>query len=94
MLYKNNVDTLKKFYDKYYANIQKTIFEGEEDYRMVKIIEALVFDIDKHDEVLQAKISQNILMNAREKGVCLANLEMMLDGICGWKQLYKFFNGK
>lgn len=94
LLYKNNVDTLKIFYNKYYTNIQKTIFEGKEDYRMVKIIEALVFDIDKHDEILQAKISQNILKNAREKEVCLADLQMGLDGICGWKQLYKFYNGK
>lgn len=94
LLYKNNVDTLKKFYDICYDNIQKNIFEDEEDYRMVKVIEALVLDIDKHDEVLQTKISQNILKSAREIDVCLDDFQIGLDGICGWKQLYKFYNGK
>lgn len=94
LLYKSNVIMLRKFYDNYYLDMNEKLFGCKKDYRMAKIIDSLLIDIDKYDEKLQNKLSDIIYNNANKFDIELNDLQIGLDGLCGWKQLYRFYDGE
>lgn len=93
-IYERNIKIIKEFYSSDFYKKLCNLDSFEKDYRnrIIKgIIEGMYLDPDYHDkQLLNTRV--NAYVNDIAIDVKMKQIRYGLDGLCGWKQLYDYYN--